>query len=299
MSQTAELNQRFSLPGVASVTEASGGLATVSITSPQCSGEVYLLGGQVTRWKPTGSEEVLWLSGSSLYQVGKAIRGGVPVCFPWFGGKADDPKAPSHGLVRNREWQLESIAGEASNVIVTLVTRSDDSTKPFWPADFELRLRASFGPQLRLQLQCTNSGSEAARFEEALHAYFTIGDVRQAGVTGLDGTDYIDKTDGNQRKSQAGAVKISSETDRVYLDTAAALEIHDPVMKRRIRIEKENSRNSVVWNPWTEKSRSLSDFGDDEWTGMICVEPSNVAGNSIEIAPGQQHTMGVTISVVR
>jgi glucose-6-phosphate 1-epimerase len=236
-----------------------------------------------------------------LYKVGKAIRGGVPVCFPWFGAKADDPKAPSHGFVRNREWQLESIAGDGGNVIVTLLTRSDDSTKPFWPTDFELRLRASFGQQLRLQLQCSNTGSQPARFparfEEALHAYFTVGDALQAGVNGLDGTDYLDKTDGNQRKSQSGAVKISAETDRVYLDTAAPLEIHDPVMKRRIRIEKENSRNSVVWNPWSEKARALADFGDDEWTGMMCVEPSNVAANSVEMAPGQQHTMGVTISV--
>jgi glucose-6-phosphate 1-epimerase len=201
--------------------------------------------------------------------------------------------------VRNREWELESIARQGDAVAVSLLTRSDEAGKQYWPADFELRLRAIFGPTLRLELELKNTGSSPARFEEALHAYFTVGDARQVSVSGLDKTGYLDKTDGNQRKQQDGEVKITAETDRVYLDTSTSLEIHDPVMKRRIRIEKENSRNTVVWNPWVEKSRALSDFGDDEWQQMICVEPSNVAANAVEVAPGRQHTMAVNISASR
>lgn len=291
----AALDKRFSIPGKATVTEGNGGLSTVRVTTEQSSGEVYLLGAQVTRWKPVGAQEVLWVSQHSLFTVGKAIRGGVPVCFPWFGGKADDPKAPSHGFVRNREWQLDSISAIDGLVTVSLITRSDDSTKQWWPADFELRLNAHFGAQLELDLQLTNTGTQSLRAEEALHAYFTVGNSREIAIGGLDSTDYLDKTDGNSRKTQSGSVRISSETDRVYLGTAHSIEILDPVLNRRIVIEKTSSRNSVVWNPWIEKARALSDFGDDEWPRMVCVEPSNVGTNSVELATGQQHTMSVRI----
>lgn len=282
---------------MATVFSGSGGLAAVRIDSPKCTGELYLLGAQVTRWKPEETDEVLWLSEKSNYFVGKAIRGGVPICFPWFGAKADDPKAPAHGFVRTREWDLESISQENDNVTVTLRTRSDESTKHFWPADFELHLRAAFGRQLELTLKLTNTGLQSARAEEALHAYFHVGDVRQCEVHGLDGTAFLDKTDGNNRKLQSGDVTISSETDRVYLDTAHDVTITDPVLRRRILIHKQNSRNSVVWNPWIDKARALADFGDDEWPHMICIEPSNVAANAVEVLPAQQHQMAMMISV--
>jgi glucose-6-phosphate 1-epimerase len=293
----AALDQRFSIPGIAKVTEGNGGLACVRVTTPQCSGEVYLLGGQVTRWKPAVTEEVVWMSQHSLFQAGKAIRGGVPVCFPWFGAKGDDPKAPSHGFVRNHEWQLESLSAGDGAVTVSLLTPDDESTKKWWAADFELRLKAIFGAQLSLELQLTNTGQASLRAEEALHAYFTVGDAREISVVGLGSTDYLDKVENYARKTQAGAIKFTSETDRVYLGTTQDVEILDPVLKRRIRIAKHNSRNSVVWNPWVAKARSLSDFGDDEWTQMVCVEPSNVAENAVEVAPGQQHTMSVRVSI--
>jgi glucose-6-phosphate 1-epimerase len=295
----AALDQRFRIPGTVVVTEGSGGLTTVRINTEQCSGEVYLLGGQVTRWKPAGAEEVLWLSQHSLFQVGKAIRGGVPICFPWFGAKADDPKAPSHGFVRNREWQLESVKAHGGAVSVSLLTCSDPSTTPFWSADFELRLLATFGAQLTLELQLTNTGSQPVRAEEALHAYFTVADPRQISISGLESTDYIDKTEGNALKTQSGETKITSETDRVYLNTLHEVEILDPVLKRRITIKKENSLNSVVWNPWIEKAHSLSDFGDEEWKQMVCVEPSNVAKHAVLIPPGRQHTLRVAVSTAR
>lgn len=299
MAQTAAaLDQRFSIPGKAAITEGNGELPTVRIDTDQCTGEVYLLGGQVTRWKPTGAHEVLWLSQHSLFTIGKAIRGGVPVCFPWFGAKADDPKAPSHGFVRNREWQLESVEAGAGGVTTSLATRSDAETKKLWPGvDFELRLNATFGPQLTIELQLNNTGTEPLRAEEALHTYFTVGDSREISIAGLDSTDYLDKTDGNTRKTQSGAVRITSETDRVYLGTTRDVEILDPVLNRRILVTKKNSRNSVVWNPWTEKAHSLADFGDNEWTQMLCVEPCNVGANSIELSPGQKHSVSLRISV--
>ena len=296
MSAVSELNERFGLPGTAVVVEGNNGLTAIRVTTPQADAEIYLLGGQVTRWKPPGFGEVLWLSGHSNYTVGKAIRGGVPVCFPWFGARAGDPRAPSHGFVRTREWRLESIARTGDGISVAVVTTNDSSSQLLWPAEFELRLRAIFGSQLTLQFELTNTGEKAIEAEAALHAYFTVGDVRETLIQGLDQTEYLDKTDSNSRKMQSCDIRISSETDRVYLDTEREIEIHDPVLKRRVRIAKQRSRNTVVWNPWIEKAHSLADFGDNEWQHMVCVEPANVGSNVINVAPREQRTMTVRIA---
>src|SRR5579862_971147 len=289
-SALAEL-RRFEIPGIAAVVEGNGGLQKVRITSPGAAGEIYLHGAHVTSWKPAGSEEVLFLSSQSRWELGRAIRGGMPICFPWFGDKADDPKAPAHGFVRTKEWQLESIAQAEDGVTVSMFTQSDGDTKRWWPADFRLVYRVTFGPELKLELVIMNTRKTPLHFEEALHAYFRVGNVLNARVAGLDTVHYIDKTDSNRRKIQQGEIAIVSETDRVYLNTVDAVNLEDPVLRRRTRVTKENSRTTVVWNPWIQKARSLSDFADDEWTQMVCIETSNVSDFGVDLAPGMQHRM--------
>src|SRR6266700_1338059 len=141
----AEPDGRFDIPGVAQVVEGNGGLAKVRISCPEATGEMYLHGAHVTSWKPSGADEVLFVSSQSRWEDGSAIRGGVPICFPWFGGKADDPKAPAHGFVRTKAWQLEPIAKAGGAVTVSMFTESDESTKKWWPADFRLVHRVTFG----------------------------------------------------------------------------------------------------------------------------------------------------------
>ena len=291
----AGLNRRFGIPGVAEVVAGNGGLPKVTITSAVTVGEIYLHGAHVTSWRPVGAEEVFFVSSHSRWEGGKAIRGGVPVCFPWFGDKADDPKAPAHGFVRTKPWQLDSIVDTGSTVAVTMSTASDDSTKRWWPADFLLTLRACFGSELVLELTVTNTGSSSVRFEEALHSYHNVGDVRTARVSGLDSVHYLDKTDEYREKAQKGDVTITAETDRVYLDTRSKVELLDPVLRRRIEIQKDNSLTTVIWNPWEKKASAMSDLGDVEWTRMLCVETSNVLGYAVEVAPGQQHQMSATL----
>lgn len=293
----AESVRRLEIPDTASVIEGNGGLQKVRIASPYASGEMYLHGGHVTSWKPAGREEVLFLSSQSRWENGNAIRGGVPICFPWFGAKADDPKAPAHGFARTKAWQLESIAQVKDGIAVSMFIESDTDTKRWWPAEFRLACRATFGSHLRLELVVTNTGKESLRFEEALHAYHRVGNILRTRVSGLDAVDYIDKTDSNRRKSQRGEIAIVSETDRVYLNTRDAIELEDPVLRRRTRVAKENSSTTVVWNPWVQKARSLSDFGDDEWIQMICVETSNVSDFAVDLAPGQQHKMKACVRV--
>ena len=292
-----ELDHRFELPGTAQVVEGNGGLSKVRITCPEAVGEMYLHGAHVTSWKPVGGEEVLFLSSQSRWAQGHAIRGGVPVCFPWFGGKADDPTAPAHGFVRTRAWQLESIAQVGGAVTVSMFTESDEGTKRWWPAEFRLVHRATFGSELSLELVVTNTGGTSLRFEEALHAYHRVGNIEKTRVRGLDTVHYFDKTDSNRKKMQHGEIVIVSETDRVYLDTRDAIELEDPVLRRRTRVTKENSRTTVVWNPWVQKAHSLSDFADDEWMQMICIESSNVSDFAVDLAPGQRHKMKALVRV--
>src|SRR6202795_544814 len=296
-SAIAELNRQFEIPGTAQVVEGNGELPKVHITSADALGEMYLHGGHVTSWKPAGAEEVLFLSSQSRWDDGHAIRGGVPICFPWFGGKADDPDAPAHGFVRTKAWQLESIAQAGDGVIVSMFTESDEDTKRWWPAEFRLDYRVTFASELRLDLVVTNTGKTSLRFEEALHAYHRVGSVLKTRLAGLSTITYIDKTDSNQKKTQQGEIAIVSETDRVYLDTSDAIELEDPVLRCRTHVAKENSRTTVVWNPWVQKAHSLSDFADDEWMQMICIETSNVSDFAVELAPGQTHTMKALVRV--
>ncbi|HJY80970.1 MAG TPA: D-hexose-6-phosphate mutarotase [Candidatus Binatia bacterium] len=294
---TAALNRRFEIPGTAQIVEGNGGLPKVRITSSEVVGEMYLHGAHVTSWKLAGQEEVLFLSSQSRWEPGHAIRGGVPICFPWFGGKADDPKAPAHGFVRTKTWQLEAIAQVGGGVTVSMFTESDESTKRWWPAEFRLVHRVTFGRELRLELVVTNTGKTSLRFEEALHSYHRVGNIEKTRVRGLDRLHYLDKTDRNENKTQQGEIAIVSETDRVYLNSQDPVEVEDPVLRRRTRVTKQNSLTTVVWNPWVQKARALSDLGDDEWMQMICIETSNVADFAVAVAPGEQHTMGAIVRV--
>jgi glucose-6-phosphate 1-epimerase len=272
-------------------------LQKVKITSREASGEMYLHGAHVTSWKPMGGEEILFLSSQSRWDHTHAIRGGVPICFPWFGGKADDPSAPAHGFVRTKAWQLESLAPAGNGVAVSMFTVSDEDTRRWWPAEFRLDYRVTFAAELKLELVVTNMGKTSLHFEEALHAYHNVGNILKTRVGGLDTVQYVDKTDSNSKKVQHGEIAIVSETDRVYLNTIDAIELEDPDASRRTRVTKENSRTTVVWNPWVQKAHSLADFADDEWMRMICIEVSNVSDFGVDLAPGQQHKMEAVVRV--
>jgi glucose-6-phosphate 1-epimerase len=293
----AELNRRIGIPGVAQIIEGNGGLAKVHVTSAHATGDMYLHGAHVTSWNPRGAAEALFVSSQSHWKAGRAIRGGVPICFPWFGDKADDREAPAHGFVRTKAWQLESIVETADAVTVTMFTESDESTKKWWPFDFRLVHRATFGSELSLELVLTNSGARALRFEEALHTYLRLGHIERMRVQGLSTVHYFDKTDSNREKIQDGAIVIVSETDRIYLNTQHEVEVEDDDLHRRLRVAKKNSLTTVIWNPWVQKARAMSDLGDAEWMQMVCVETSNVSAFAVDLSPGLQHKMTAIISV--
>jgi glucose-6-phosphate 1-epimerase len=292
-----ELNQRFAIAGVAQITAGHGGLARINVNTPAAAAEIYLHGAQITSWRPAGGEEVIFISGQSQWEAGRAIRGGIPVCFPWFRNKADDPKAPSHGFVRTKDWQLDSVVRNGDTVTISLSTESDPATRAWWPHDFLLVHQVTVGAELVQELTVSNTSSAPLRFEEALHTYYRVGGAESVRIQGLDSVAYLDNMDGNREKRQQGDIVFSAATDRAYLDTTHPVEILDPILRRRIRLEKENSRTTVVWNPWIEGAHALPDMADDEWRSMACAEASNIRAFAVELAAGEQHTMKTTIRV--
>jgi glucose-6-phosphate 1-epimerase len=296
-SKLAELQQRFSIPGVVRFEAGSGDLVRAVVMSAKSEAEIYLHGAHVTRYAGHGQKPVLWMSGSSLFQADKPIRGGVPICFPWFGPKAGDGTSPVHGFARILEWDVESATKEpdgAASLVLSL--QASDQTRKWWSNEFKALYQVRVGDSLQLGLTVENRGGEPMSVEEALHSYFTVGDIRQCSISGLQGGQYIEKTDGLKLKEQGNKpVTISAETDRVYTKTIATCTIHDPVLERRIIVEKQHSNSTVVWNPWIAKSKAMADFGDEEWPGMLCVETCNVGDQRITIAPQATHTMQATI----
>jgi glucose-6-phosphate 1-epimerase len=292
-----ELNQPFALAEVAQITAGNGGLPRICVSTTAATAEIYLHGAHLTSWRPRDCDEVIFLSEQSLWKEGHAIRGGIPICFRWFRNKADDPKAPSHGFVRTKAWRLDSVESKGDTATVSLSTGSDEATRAWWPHDFRLVHRLTIGAELTQDLVVSNTGTAPLRFEEAVHTYYRVAGAETLRITGLDGVAYLDNTDANREKRQEGDIVLVEQTDRAYLNTTHAVEISDPTMRRRIRLAKEDSRTTVVWNPWKEGAQSLADLGDDEWRAMVCVEASNIRSFSVDLAPGQQHTMKTSIHV--
>ncbi len=297
MAIIEELNRRFAIAGVAQITAGNGGLPRVCVSGPMATAEIYLHGAQLTSWRPSGAEEVIFLSQHSQWEPGRAIRGGIPVCFPWFRNKVDDPKAPAHGFVRTKAWQLDSVETHGDAAMVSLSTGSDEGTRAWWPHDFRLVHRLTIGADLTQELVVTNIGSAPMRFEEALHTYYRVGGAEAVRIRGLDGVAYLDNTDGNREKRQEGDIVFTAQTDRAYLETLHPVEIIDPLMRRRIRLVKQDSRTTVVWNPWSTGAQSMADLGGDGWRTMACVEASNMRAFAVDLAPGEQHTMKTVIHV--
>jgi len=295
-TQMEQLNREFAIPGVVRIARGNGSLPKILIETKAATAEIYLYGAQVTSWVPAGADEVLFVSEKSHWEAGRAIRGGIPICFPWFRAKADDKSAPSHGFVRTKEWRIESISAEAEDSVrVCLSTESDESTRRWWPFDFRLEYRITVGAKLRLELVMKNSGQSALRFEEALHTYFKVGDVEQVRVHGLDGAIFLDNREGNREKIQRGDVVLLRQTDNAYADANGLAEIIDPLLGRTLKTEKLGSNSTIVWNPWSDGASSMADLSEHEWRQVLCVEGGNILTSAVSLDPGQSHSMAIAI----
>jgi glucose-6-phosphate 1-epimerase len=271
-----------------------GGLQRAVVETVDAAGELYLQGAHVTQWNPQGTAPVLFMSKRSGYAAGRAIRGGVPVIFPWFGAREAGLPGPAHGFARSMMWSV----GGTSESGVELVFEHTDATRALGFGGLQARFRAEFGKTLKMELEVRNTSDAALKYEEALHTYFSIADIHQVSVTGLEGTSYIDKTDAFKQKQQRSEpVRIAKETDQVHGPTDSVCVIHDPVWRRRMIVEKSCSRSTIVWNPWIEKTKGMSDMDPEDWRSMICVESGNAGAEAVRLAPGAAHTLTTVIRV--
>ena len=295
----ATLANQFDIPHVLRFEDEPGGLVRAVISTPGVEAALYLQGAHITQWTPHGQRPVLFLSPKSLFTPGKAIRGGIPIIFPWFGPRGDGRPGPAHGFARTTEWAVEGTKLlNNGNVEITLVLAPDETSKGLGYASFHARFRVTIGPSLEMELEIRNEAGQPFTYEEALHTYFAIADIRQVSVSGLEGTTFIDKTDGFKRKRLGNQpLEIAKETDQVHLSTKATCVIHDPVWQRRIIVEKSGSDSTVVWNPWIEKTKDMSDMTPDGWQNMICVETANAADNAVHLSPGDSHKLTASIRV--
>jgi D-hexose-6-phosphate mutarotase len=286
-------------PGRVVFLDGQGELPMLGITTAWSTAEVYLHGAHVTHFTRKGEPPLLFLSQCSRFTDGQPIRGGVPIIFPWFGMREG---MGQHGFARNKDWELKEFAPTADgsvSVKFRLPEYPEASAFPPFSAEYTVTVNQA----LTLQLVVTNkSPEEVLTLENCLHTYFEIGDITAISVHGLKGVNYFDQVDKFASKIEAEeAIRIASEVDRVYQNTTHTVEIIDPRLRRKIRIEKQGSNSTVVWNPWVRKAQQMQDFGNDEYQRMVCVESGNIGfglpeNNALSLAPGQSHTLEVKLS---
>ena len=251
------------------------------------------------------SEPVIWVSDLAKYGPGKSIRGGVPICWPWFGPHATEKAFPGHGFARTVMWQVtgsETLADGATRIKFMLA--QNDQTRAQFAKACRAELVVTVGAALGVELISTNLDTEPVAIGEALHTYYRISEIGDIRIAGLENTAYLDKVGEPTRRTQSGAVTCTGEVDRVYVDTEADCVIEDARLGRRIRVAKTGSRSTVVWTPWQEKAEKMADFGPGKqnqggWREMVCVESGNALENVVSIAPGEAHVMAVRYSVER
>jgi glucose-6-phosphate 1-epimerase len=264
------------------------------VTSRTSTGAIYDHGAHITSWIPAGDRDVLWMSQLCDYDSAVALRGGIPVVFPWFGAGRSRDLRPSHGFGRLSPWTLADVDEQSDRVTVTHVL--SDVESPAFPSPFRATLVVGFGADMDVRLTVENTGEMPFSYEEALHTYLAVGDVRQVSILGLEGEEYLDSVRGGERRTQTGPVVVDGEVDRIYLSDAE-VQVVDPVLGRTIGVRKVNSANTVVWNPWIERAAALADMPDDGWQTMLCIEGANILDNAVTLEPGRSHTMGYALSV--
>lgn len=282
--------------------QRQGGLPAIAVLHPAFSASVLLQGAQLLRFNPTGESNWLWLSEDEPFLAGKAVRGGIPICWPWFGDPHRNPDrvqqhiraGQAHGFARQANWQLDSIEESPHSVLLALVLDTMHLPGTHWAGQAQVTATFRFSAgALSVALKTINTDTETLHFSQALHSYFPTPDIRQTRVEGLSGEQYVDTLDNWQTKFQQGPLCFQTETDRIY-DVSSPLQLVTPAASMCLR--QAQARTAVVWNPWEAKAQRLSHFAPSAWQRMFCVETANVLHDAVSLAPGESHTMGFDLS---
>ncbi|OAN13604.1 D-hexose-6-phosphate mutarotase [Photobacterium jeanii] len=267
------------------------GISIVRIIHEKVEAGISLHGGHLIWFKPAQQDDVIWLSKEAIIDPAKAIRGGIPVCWPWF-GKAGNP---SHGFARNSQWQLKEHRENENGVIVALGLQDTAQTREIWPYRFDLTITFELGDELKVSLTSTNTDDKAWSYGGALHTYFDIASIRETHLTGM-GASYLDGVQGGIACEGGDSLTIDQEVDRVYNAPEAVVTIHDAPRQRQIRVENHGHNAAVIWNPWQALCEGMADMANDSFETMVCVE-STIHGEGVTLEPGQSHTLATIISL--
>ncbi|MDD5461315.1 MAG: D-hexose-6-phosphate mutarotase [Methylococcales bacterium] len=296
-----QLNRTYGILGQLKFIEGKGEFPFILISNRSATALISIYAGQVLSFQPIDEDEdLLFLSQKSYYDEGKSIRGGIPVCWPWFGDAPSNVQGPIHGFVRKRLWEFlgaEAVTDFETRVRLGLIR--SDSSETLWPQAFALELVISVGDSLTLELITRNTGNKAFSITEALHTYFLVGNIKQVKVLGLENTQYLDKLDNFLQKSQVGAVTVSEEIDRIYIDVKNELVIDDPAFDRLIRISSAGNKTAVVWNPWIDTTLETTDLEKNDYKRFLCVETGNVAHHVVQVPPGGESSLLANFQIIR
>ncbi|MDP4207961.1 MAG: D-hexose-6-phosphate mutarotase [Bacteroidota bacterium] len=293
-----ELNEKFAISGV-SFFSGKGELPMVKIDNQYAHVVISLYGAHVISYQPKGQQDVFWMSEVSDFEAGKPIRGGIPVCFPWFGPHATDSTKPQHGFGRLLTWNVKEVISLASGETqIRLGLQSSDASKKYWSFDFSAEFTVIVGSKIDVTLSYTNTGSETFVVSDALHTYFNVSDIAKIGITGLTGTKFYDYTEKEVplKTDSLSSLPIAKEENRRYIDTAADCIITDEGFGRKIRMAKRGSNTTVVWNPWTN-AKNIADIPDEGYKNYVCVEATNACNDLITLGPKQSFCISTIISV--
>lgn len=294
-----QLNRDFGIAGALEFISGAGELPMIKIETPLATALVSLHGAQVLSFQPTSAEhDFLFLSDKANYQQGKAIRGGIPICWPWFSRAKPRPQLPNHGFARTAMWQITETARIDDVIQFQLSLQDNTETREMWHHGFNLTLEITISDQLQLSFTTENTGSETFQFSQAMHTYFAVGDIEQVSVIGLEDVNYIDTVAGaNTEHKQTDAIQIAEEVDRVYTDFSDNMQLQDKALNRGINITSSGSQTTVVWNPWQALSTEMQDLNDNAYQRFICVETVNTGEDVITLVPTESHIISASYAI--
>jgi glucose-6-phosphate 1-epimerase len=302
LSMTVEtLNEKFGMGGNVQFHSGKGGLKMIAVTNKQATATLALYGGHLLSYQPVGQKDILWMSEKSLFENGKAIRGGIPVCFPWFGPHPADKTKPQHGFARLQEWQVNEVkTNEDESTLVSLNLQETNDSLQLWPFTFNATLDFIIGKTLEVKLTVTNTGDKAFEYSDALHTYFNISDIAGISIEGLQNATYYDGFEMDLKIQQSTSLKFETETNRRYINHSGDCIINDTRYNRKIKVTKNGSKVTVVWNPGEAVTKTIGDMVPDSYKTFVCVEPANAYPgiDMIALAAGESHTLSTTIQLI-
>jgi len=299
MIRINELNDTFGIEGELSFEQPENNLIFLNVSNKYANAQISLYGAHIMSFRPRNSEEILWMSPKSNFRVGEAIRGGIPVCFPWFGPHNTDPEKPQHGFGRLMYWDItETSVISTGETFIRLKLNASPETHVYWPYDFCAEITVVVGKTLEVSLKVTNQSTESFEYTCALHSYYNLSSIDNTAITGLQGVSYHSQLEPGDFIQETPTIEIRKAETRHYHNTEATCVIEDTMFKRKIRISKAGSKITTVWNPGGETCAKIGDLPDDAYKTFVCVEAVNAFDDVISLAPGESHTTSAMIGLV-